>query len=190
MPFYTANILENMEAESCFVCGTSTVSYNRNPFKILSKYTRTRICTFFDAFLDQNPSKRTEWTDRCVCTTCLVKINDYDLACQTAERIENELRELLQRDKIVLVKVESVKMEESAESAADDGDAVDSEDFKLAELQIDQVMLEGHGEFGEHYSDDEDNDEEEEVMRQQDGESTANENSEFRCRRCKLHFER
>lgn len=174
-----------MEAESCFVCSASTVSYNRNPFKIHSKYTQTRICTFLDAFLDQTPSKRTEWTDRCVCATCLDKINDYDLACQTAERIENELRELLQRDTIVLVKVESVKIEE----CVDDGDADDSKDFKLAELQIDQVSMDRQ--HGVHYSDDEDNDEEEEeVMRQQDGESTANENSEFRCRRCKLHFER
>lgn len=178
-----------MEPVTCFVCSTPTVFYHRNPFKILSKHTKTRICTFLDAFLDQNPTKRADWSSRCVCMECLGKIDDYDLACQTAERIESELRELLQCDKIVSIKVDGVKIEESSDITAEDGNVSDSAEYKLAELQIDQVLMDGSDDFGDPYSDEEEN-EDSEVVQQNEEELTANGSNTFQCRRCRLNFVR
>lgn len=78
----------------------TSVFYSRNLFKTKSKYSETRIYDFICKFLGKLPSARLvniENTDNadCVCIECLGKIDEYDLATLTAQRVEKELRDFL-----------------------------------------------------------------------------------------------
>lgn len=87
-----------MDPKICFICNCVCVNYNKNLFEIKSKYSETRISDFVVKILGDFPFKReysVECDDNLVCNDCLNKVNEYDLACLTTKRVENELRELL-----------------------------------------------------------------------------------------------
>lgn len=92
-----------METKICYICNIQTTLYSKNLIETKSEHTNTPIADFISKFLGNYPSYRnwgavyeTKITDeRFGCIECIAKINEYDLACVTAERIENELREIL-----------------------------------------------------------------------------------------------
>lgn len=96
-----------MDPQVCYICAITSVFYSRNLFKTKSKYSETRIYDFICKFLGKIPSERlrqrrqqssdspNEGNDECVCIECLGKIDEYDLATITAQRVESELRGLL-----------------------------------------------------------------------------------------------
>lgn len=92
-----------MDPQVCYICEITSVFYSRNLFKTKSKYSETRIYDFICKFLGKIPSARlrqrrqqsNEDSDDCVCIECLGKIDEYDLATITAQRVESELRGLL-----------------------------------------------------------------------------------------------
>lgn len=87
-----------METKNCFICNRACFNYNKNLFEIKSKYTETRLSDFIVKILGDFPFQReysVECDDNLVCSDCLNKVNEYDLACLTAKRVEDELRGLL-----------------------------------------------------------------------------------------------
>lgn len=93
-----------MDPQTCYICTITSVFYSRNLFKTKSKYSETRIYDFICKFLGKIPSverqehgnnSANENNDDCVCIECLGKIDEYDLATITAQRVESELRGLL-----------------------------------------------------------------------------------------------
>jgi hypothetical protein len=71
--------------------------YCKNIYKLSSKHTETPICDFIVKFLGKELSRvvTNEDEENIVCTDCLNKIDEYDLACMTVERVERELRAAL-----------------------------------------------------------------------------------------------
>lgn len=66
-----------------------------------SRHTDTPIIDFLQKFAGQDPFDITDekLIDQVICEDCLLKINEYDLACMTARNIEAELRSLIQLSK-------------------------------------------------------------------------------------------
>lgn len=88
------------DSQKCYICNAISESYQRNLYETKSQHTETRICDFITKWLSDKPTNhRIESTkinssdENCICTDCFEKINEYDLACVTAERIDKELRE-------------------------------------------------------------------------------------------------
>lgn len=71
--------------------------YCKNIYKLASKHTETPICDFIVKFLGKELSRvvTNEDEENIVCTDCLNKIDEYDMACMTVERVERELRAAL-----------------------------------------------------------------------------------------------
>lgn len=70
--------------------------YCKNIYKLSSKHSETPICDFINKFLGKESARVTSNEDEnIVCTDCLNKIDEYDLACITVERVERELRAAL-----------------------------------------------------------------------------------------------
>lgn len=94
-----------MDPQVCYICAMTSVFYSRNLFKTKSKHSETRIYDFICKFLGKIPSVRQRQrqsssstivdNDDCVCVECLGKIDEYDLATITSQRVESELRGLL-----------------------------------------------------------------------------------------------
>lgn len=83
------------DQKSCYICNMSSDFFHRNLYETKSKHTFTRISDLIRKWLGQNSSTRKidQNDENCICTDCLDKVNEYDLMCATAERIECELRE-------------------------------------------------------------------------------------------------
>lgn len=58
-------------------------------------HTETQISDFVIRWLNNKPPNRQidTWTYSCICKGCFNKINEYDMFCVTAERIDKELRD-------------------------------------------------------------------------------------------------
>lgn len=99
-----------MDSKICFICNCVSRNYNKNLFEIKSKYSDTRLSDFIVKILGDFPFKREysiECAENLVCNNCLNKVNEYDLACLTAKRVENELRELLVRQTALSLAIEN-----------------------------------------------------------------------------------
>lgn len=109
-----------MDPENCYICNVTSVFYSRNLFKTKSKYSETRICEFIRRLLGNYPSEREfgsisrSENEHCVCIECLNKIDEYDLACMTAKRAEQELRD-------ILLHTETLLFQETKTFNADEG---------------------------------------------------------------------
>ncbi|XP_031637394.1 zinc finger protein OZF-like isoform X2 [Contarinia nasturtii] len=102
-----------MDPKNCYICNTTSVFYSRNLFKTKSKYTETSICEFIKKFLGNHQSERKCIDKHCVCIECLNKIDEYDLATMTAQRVERELRDiLLATESLYYIEAKSINSEE------------------------------------------------------------------------------
>lgn len=134
-----------MEAQNCFICNSVSVFYSRNLFKIKSKHSQTRLCDFIAKILGHLPtndeSNAIDSDENFVCFECLSKIDDYDLACETAKKAESELRELLltaEKLRLHSLKLEDIKevLTPSIESAV-----IKEEKFKIEDLVTETVSI-------------------------------------------------
>lgn len=100
-----------MHLPKCFICNTKTLIYCENVFVLRSCHTETLIIEFLQKFAEEldlstswNKSRKYEKT--VICQICMIKINEYDLACMTAKDMEKQLKNLL-RNKEELNEIES-----------------------------------------------------------------------------------
>lgn len=87
--------------QPCYICYKNTDFYCQNLYETKAKHSGTRICDFIGKWLGENQSTRTNAIntvdidandDHCICVNCFKQINEYDLMCVTAERIDRKLR--------------------------------------------------------------------------------------------------
>lgn len=82
----------------CFICNTTASENFVNLYEAVTKHSQTQIFDFVWKFMDNQPSVRDDSIDAAnsnwssVCARCLDRINEYDLACVTANKFEQELR--------------------------------------------------------------------------------------------------
>lgn len=82
----------------CFLCNTTESETFLNLYEALTFHSNTPVFDFVWKFLDDKPSVRDDTVDAAnsnwnsICVGCFSKINEYDLACETAARLEEELR--------------------------------------------------------------------------------------------------
>lgn len=87
-------------AKACFVCDIQT-SCSENLNKMKSQHSQTHVIKLIQQLLGDVKMHRNievELKTKCtarICTPCLLRINEYDLACLTAERVANELRAVI-----------------------------------------------------------------------------------------------
>lgn len=134
-----------MDGLPCFICSIETVFYLRNFYKLKSKHSNTLVPEFLKTICggeDFIPLSDVDNEDgeSIVCMECMAKINDYDAACTTKERIEREFRVTLQRSKELRRNVDSVKsIEVKVESLADEENTDDAGcEYPFAELKEDE----------------------------------------------------
>lgn len=90
-----------MLSPKCFICDTKTIIYCENVFTIRSCHTDTPVMDFLKKFAKElemttNLAKNRHGST-VICQMCMIKINEYDLACMTARQMKNQLKDLLQR---------------------------------------------------------------------------------------------
>lgn len=83
-----------MDPLNCYICNNTSMFYCKNIYKLSSKHSETPICDFIVKFLGKETSRLCH-EENIVCSDCLSKIDEYDLACITVERVERELRDTL-----------------------------------------------------------------------------------------------
>lgn len=86
----------------CFICDTKTIIYCENVYTLRSIHTDTPVVEILKKFAEEldistiwNQSRKS--TSLIICQMCMIKINEYDLACLTAKTMESQLKDLLQR---------------------------------------------------------------------------------------------
>ncbi|KAJ6639549.1 Zinc finger protein [Pseudolycoriella hygida] len=86
----------------CFVCNDKTIIYCENVDILRSCHTDTPIMDILSKFA-HDLEISTVWcksrknAQTILCQMCMIKINEYDLACMTAKTMEAELKNMLQR---------------------------------------------------------------------------------------------
>lgn len=87
-----------IEKKICFICATQTCESFISLNDSVSKASNTPIHSLVYKLLDNKPSVRDVSSDvdntktRFLCVECLDKLNQYDIACTDAIRLEEELR--------------------------------------------------------------------------------------------------
>lgn len=82
----------------CFLCNTTESEKFLNLYEAITFHSNTPVFDFVWKFLDDKPSVRDDTVDAAnsnwnsICVGCFNKINEYDLARETANRLEEELR--------------------------------------------------------------------------------------------------
>lgn len=112
-PSYDVSITE---IRTCFICNNKSNTYTEEISTMKSQYSETRICDLIERCLGGNRIHRRfddEPSQSIICGDCLLKINEYDLACVTAERVGHELQQmLLHTDSIYVNKIEVPTIDE------------------------------------------------------------------------------
>lgn len=87
--------------DSCIVCNNLKKLNEHNIGELLSLHSELRMSDLIRRCLGSNELHRN--IDDClrICCDCVLKLNEYDLACVTAERVQYELQQmLLQTDQL------------------------------------------------------------------------------------------
>lgn len=94
-----------MHLLKCFVCDNKTIIYCENIFARRSSHTDTPVMDILNKFAEDlemtalRPSKKS--AKQIICQTCMIKVNEYDLACMNARDMENQLKDLLQKKAVI-----------------------------------------------------------------------------------------
>lgn len=99
-----------MEPRKCYICNEVSILHSQALQSIKLKHSQALVWEFIVKLSRRNADleKRVfEGTNEslefdAICIECLRKIEEHDLACVTAQRIENELFDLLENTKLVL----------------------------------------------------------------------------------------
>lgn len=93
-----------IDTDSCIVCNNLKKLNERNIGELLSQHSESRMSDLIQRILGANKLHRNvDDGSHClrICCDCVLKLNEYDLACVTAERVQHELQQmLLQTDKL------------------------------------------------------------------------------------------
>lgn len=86
----------------CLICQTKCFFYQQNLKSVLSKHSRRPVTDFIQIFAQNSRSRRSIEKDiqsslTCVCYECLDKIDVYDLAKSTVNKLEREMQQYLLR---------------------------------------------------------------------------------------------
>lgn len=127
----------------CFICNTKTSESYVSLYETVSLHSKTQIYDFVWKFLNDKPSIRDDSIEAAnsnwslVCMQCLDKINNYDLACVTAAKLEQELRDDLALTEALYAPQqdiqESYQTEEMAECALTSDANADQNDATSAD---------------------------------------------------------
>lgn len=165
----------------CYICNTPSDFYSHLS-KTFSTHSNTPISEFIDKIMGAASNENNvDWNDCIVCIECFGKIDEYDWAWQTVQRVENELREMLLRPKVEPVDIayidDGVNITESVE---DENDTINLDrPYQLTELEIDQIDM--------NYDDDDEDQlplDEDDI----DVEVIAKPENKFTCDDCKAVF--
>lgn len=179
-----------MNPDTCFVCNITSVFYVRNLMNAKSQHSETRLCEFIAKFLGEFQSNRLDNSldDTLICFQCLNKIDEYDLACVTAQRIEKELRE-------VLLQTESIFSKETKPNGSCD---LYLQQFELTEILSDEIVESKSNESDNERDclkndDNSDKDEDYKPMKQTRRSKRScigKQKPEFKCKKCDAMFAR
>lgn len=99
-----------MNDEQCYICGIGTEFYGQRLNTMKTKHSEATIHDIIvklakkngelDAYIGREMNDSLDLNE--VCSECLRQIDEYDLACVTAQQIERQLHDLLLRTKIGL----------------------------------------------------------------------------------------
>lgn len=96
--------ISQINRNSCIVCNNVKKLDEQNIGELISQHSETRMCDLIHRCLDTYKLHRNiDDESYClrICHDCVLKLNEYDLACVTAERIGYELQQmLLQTDQL------------------------------------------------------------------------------------------
>lgn len=85
-----------MPSNICFICDTESRTSQSNIIGLKSQHSDTEIIEFIKKFFGDYPPRRIIGDEtNTLCMECIIRINDYDLACETAKHIEQELHDIL-----------------------------------------------------------------------------------------------
>lgn len=89
-----------VQDHTCFICNAESKLFDQSIIEIKSEHSQTSVCDLIMRFLGnvelhRNIEDELFQNGAHICSECISRINDYDLACITAERVGNELRELV-----------------------------------------------------------------------------------------------
>lgn len=132
-----------IEIDSCIVCNSVCKLCEQNIGDLRSQHSEARMCDLIQRSLGTAKLHRNiegELSRLCVCYDCITKINEYDLACVTAERAGLELQQMLlatdqlykTNDLLKNHKVQTTRATMSADSnydGCDNNDADETNDF-------------------------------------------------------------
>lgn len=86
--------------QTCYICNCVKDRQYGTLYETRSKHSEIRISDFIQRILGDVETQRkidseNEYNPNYVCNDCVEKIDEYDLACVTAERVENVLRTMI-----------------------------------------------------------------------------------------------
>lgn len=156
-----------MHLLKCFVCDNKAIIYCENVFSRRSSHTDTPVMDILNKFAEDlemsafRPSKKSMKT--IICQMCMIKVNEYDLACMTARDMENQLKDLLQKKGVI-------------------DDITSDEDYRP----------EAEAYYSDYDDDDDDGDYgvDVKVTKKRDFTSNVGEVSLMRCNVCEINFKR
>lgn len=95
-----------VKTDSCIVCNNVTKLSEQNIGELKSQHSEACMCDLIQRCLDGSKLHRNiddESNYPCICYDCISKLNEYDLAWITAERVRHELQQmLLQTDQLYI----------------------------------------------------------------------------------------
>lgn len=83
-----------MPFENCYICDNKTMFFVKNVFSLNTKHSNTLIPEILQKFFNSN-LQRTIKIDTILCQECLAKIDEYDFAIETIEKLQKDLTNLL-----------------------------------------------------------------------------------------------
>lgn len=85
-----------MSKELCFVCSVESKEYETNVSELKSQHSGTSIVEFIKKFFRDVPPRRIIADEtNIICFECIIRMNEYDYACESAKRIEQDFHEML-----------------------------------------------------------------------------------------------
>lgn len=158
--------IDQIDIVSCIVCNGVTKLYEQNIGELMSQHTGTRISDLIQRCLGTSKLHRNiddESYYLATCYDCVSKLNEYDLACLTAERVAYELQQmLLQTDELYarndIVKTDEIQsrrntISEDSNYCFDNNDEAEANDFcaSLTKVEVyESPTLRTHDEHNEN----------------------------------------
>lgn len=80
----------------CFLCNLGSDDCEGNIDRLKSQHSETPIVEIIKKFYrDLTPRRIIADETNFICVECIIRINEYDFACETVQRIENDFHNLL-----------------------------------------------------------------------------------------------